>query len=304
MKKLITLFLAVAIIASLGIATSALDYQGNGVIKMGTAVVDGQLDPAYTGSLYFTGLGTGENAHGPAWDYTAEASIYLMYDNDNLYIFAEVIDNDLFSKGPDYCMGSNPYLNDCIEFRLNFEGKGGDDSESRNHKVSIDAYGFSCFGLERSYSFIDYANLEYATEITDAGYNVEVAIPCSRGSTNMIKAGKLGFTYQLNDINASGAHKRFTSSFVGEPVKNCVFYNLSTEKAVAGQGGAVTPTSSADTTTQKQEDTTPKVDDTTPKVDDTTSGNDNPATFDPFVIAVTLTAASGAAFVVASKKKH
>ncbi len=307
MKKFLTLFLAIALIASLGmVASAANDFQGQGVIKMGTAVVDAQLDPAYTGSLYFTGLGTGENGYDQPWGYTAEASIYLMYDSTYLYIFAEVIDNDVFTKGPVYCMGYNPYANDCIEFRMNFKGTDGDD----NHKVTIDAYGFRAFGLDKSLAVIDYDNLEYATEITDVGYNVEVAIPCSKGETDMIKAGKLGFTYQLNDITAQGGHQNFTTSFYGEPEKNTPFYALSTEKAVAGNGGAVTPTttpSSTPTTTPKVEDsTTPKVEDsTTPKVDDTTTGGENnPATFDPFVIAVTLTAASGAAFVVASKKKH
>ena len=307
MKKFLTLFLAVALIASLGVmASAANDFQGNGVIKMGTAVVDAQLDPTYTGSLYFTGLGTGENGYDQHWGYTAEASIYLMYDSTYLYIFAEVIDDDVFSKGPVYCMGDNPYANDCIEFRLNFKGTDGDD----NHKVTIDAYGFRAFGLDKSLAVIDYDNLEYATEITDVGYNVEVAIPCSKGQTDMIAAGKLGFTYQLNDITAQGGHQNFTTSFVGEPEKNTPFYALSTEKAVAGNGGAVTPTTTPkveDSTTPKVEDsTTPKVEDsTTPKVDDTTTGGENnPATFDPFVIAAAVTVASGAAFVVASKKKH
>ncbi len=314
MKKLLTLLLAVVLVASLAVAASAADFQGNGVIKMGTATVDAQLDPAYTGSLYFTGLGTGTNGYDQPWGYTAEASIYLMYDSTYLYIFAEVIDDDVFTKGPVYCMGYNPYANDCIEFRLNFQGTDGDD----NHKVSIDAYGFSCFGLDKSLAVIDYESLEYATEITDFGYNVEVAIPCSKGQTDMIKAGKLGFTYQLNDITVSGGHQNFTTSFVGEPQKNTPFYALSTEKAVAG---TVTPGTSATTTPKVEDSTTPKVEDsptpkvedsttpkvedsTTPKADDTTTGDNNPATFDPIVIVAAITAASGAAFVVSSKKKH
>lgn len=309
MKKLITLFLAVMLIASLGIAASADDFQGQGVIKMGTAVVDAQLDPAYTGSLHFTGLGTGENGYDQPWGYTAEASIYLMYDSTYLYIFAEVIDDDVFTKGPVFCMGNNPFANDCIEFRMNFKGTDGDD----NHKVTIDAYGYRAFGLDKSLAVIDYDSLEYATEITDTGYNVEVAIPCSKGATDIIKVGKLGFTYQLNDITASGGHQNFTTSFYGEPGKNTPFYALSTEKAVAGQGGSVTPTTTpkVEVTTPKTEVTTPKTEDTTPKADTTpktedtsTTGENNPTTFDPIVIAAVLTAASGAAFVVSSKKKH
>lgn len=62
---------------------------------------------------------------------------------------------------------------------------------------------------------------------------------------------------------------------------------------------------SEDTTTTAPSDDT---DDTAAKTDDTTAnvpttGDNTPDTFDPTVIAVVLTAASGAAFVVASKKR-
>ncbi len=313
MKKLITLLLAVVLIASLGIATSADDFQGNGVIKMGTATVDAKLDPAYTGSLYFTGLGTGANAYeDQPWSYTAEASIYFMYDSTYLYIFAEIIDDDVFSKGPVYCMGDNPYENDCIEFRMNFNGTDGGD----NHKIAIDAYGYRVFGLAKSIGIVDYDNIQYATEITDTGYCVELAIPCSKGGTDMIKAGKLGFTYQLNDITVDGAHQNFTSSFVGEPAKNSPFYALSTEAAVAGEGSAITlpavttpeaedTTPVVEDTTPEAEGTTPKADDTTPKADDTTTTgqSNNTATIAIIVIVAVIVVACGAAFVVSSKKK-
>lgn len=327
MKKIITLFLVVVLIASLGIMASAEDFQGTGVIKMGTAEVDAKLDPAYTGSLYFTGLGTGENGYDAPWSYTAEASVYFMYDSKYLYIFAEIIDDDVATKGPVYCMGDNPYANDCIEFRLNFEGANGDS----NHKVAIDAYGYRVFGLSKSEGIVDYASIVHATEITDTGYCVELAIPCSKGGTDMIAAGKLGFTYQLNDINENGGHQNFTSSFYGEPAKNSPFYALSTEEAVPGSATAITlapvtepepedttpavedTTPAVEDTTPaaedtEPEDTTPKADDTTPAVDDTNGDaadqkNDPTAVIIIAVVAVVIVAC-GAAFVISKKKKN
>ncbi len=268
MKKIITLILAVALIASLGIMASAADFEGQGVIKMGTATVDAKLDPAYTGSLYFTGLGTGANAYETPWSNTCSADVYFMYDSTYLYIFAEITDDDVATKGPVYCMGDNPYANDCIEFRLNFEGANGDS----NHKVAIDAYGYRVFGLAKSEGIVDYDSIVFATEITATGYCVELAIPCSKGGTDMIAAGKLGFTYQLNDINESGGHQNFTSSFYGEPQKNSPFYALSTEAAVEGTAIAVTL---APVTEPEPEDTTPAAEDTTPAAEDTTPADED-----------------------------
>ena len=90
----------------------------------------------------------------------------------------------------------------------------------------------------------------------------------------MIKFGKLGIKIQLNDIDADGKHYDFAASHEGEGAKDPVYVVLSSEAAkVPAAAGTTTGTTTA------------------------------PSTFDPAIIAVALTAASGAAFVFASKKR-
>lgn len=277
MKKFATLALAAALSLSLAVTASA-DFDG--AIKKGTAVVDGKLDDAYNYSFSIKDLGTAANNYGTEWWNTATADVYFLYDDSTLYICALIEDDDVLTKGEAFATGTNPYQNDNIEFRLSLDGT------QDTIKVAVDAYGYACYGLAAHYDKIDYSTIEYATTYTDTSYVVEVGIPCTKGNLDMIKAGKLGFTYQLNDINADGKHVNHTTSFEGEAVKIPVFVALSDEEAKAPEAPKTeTPA------------TTPAAGTTTPA-----AGTTAPATFDPALIAVALTAASGAAFVFASKK--
>ncbi len=278
MKKFVTIFLAAALSLGLAVGASA-DFEG--AIKKGTPTVDGVLDAIYTDSFNLQDLGTGKNNYEGTvdhcvWPYTAQLDVYFLYDDSKLYICSVVEDDDVLTKGLDYINNdNNPWMNDTVEIRLSLDGT------YDTIKVGIDAYGYLCYGLPKHYERIDYSTIKYATTRTDTSYVIEFSIPCTKGELDMIKAGKLGFTYQLTDINENGECFWFTSSFEGEAPKVPVFVALSNEEAKAD--AAV-------------EDTTAAVEDTTAAV--TTA----PSTFDPAIIAVALTAASGAAFVLASKK--
>ena len=290
MKKLVTLSLAAVLALSLAAGVSA--EEGQGVVKVGTAKVDGILDDAYNYSLSLP-VGVGENLYTGSdtydWPGDCHGTVYLMYDKTNLYICAVIEDNDVLTAGEARASDrmANPYDNDVIELRLSFDGSG---STATAVKVAIDAYGYGIYGLKNHYDIIDYDAIEYAATHTDTSYIVECAIPCTKGYTDMIAAGKIGFTYQLCDLDETGAYKHFTHSYVGETAKTPVLYNLSTEKAeapAADQGGTTTGGTSTEGTT----------------TGGTTEGTTTaPSTFDPALIAVALTAASGAAFVFASKK--
>ncbi len=322
MKKFVTLFLAFALVLSLAITASAnLD----GAIKKGTAVVDGQLDDVYTDSFSLKGLGTGPVA--PAsqeWWNTASADIYFLYDDSYLYICALVSDDDVLSKGEAFATGENPYENDNIELRLSLDGS------NDTIKVAVDAYGYACYGLAEHYEKIDYSTIKYAATHTNTSYSVEVAIPCTKGNLDMIKTGKLGFKYQLNDINADGKHVCHATSFFGEKAKAPVFIALSDEVAKA-PAAPQAPTTEAPVTeapvteapvteapvteapvteapvteapvTEAPVTEAPVTEAPVTEVPATPAAPAAPATFDPAIIAVALTAASGAAFVIASKK--
>ncbi len=282
MKKFATMFLAAALSLSLLAVGASADFDG--AIKKGTAKVDGVLDDAYNYSFSLKDLGTAPNSYRTEWDNTAKADVYFLYDDTTLYICALVEDDDVLTKGEAFATGENPYTNDNIEFRLSLDG-----SATETIKVAVDAYGYACYGLAAHYDRIDYSTIAYATTYTDTSYVVEVGIPCTKGNLDMIKTGKLGFTYQLNDIDADGKHQNHTTSFQGEATKIPVFVALSNEAATAPAGATTTPA-------------TPSTGETTTPATPSTGATTAPSTFDPALIAVALTAASGAAFVFASKK--
>ncbi|MBQ8552493.1 MAG: hypothetical protein IJ428_06745 [Clostridia bacterium] len=267
MKKLFCLFLAAMLSSALfAVGSSAADN----TVKIGSPTVDGKLDDIYTDSLAIE-LGTGTNAHTGAaaagWENNAKGMIYFLYDDEYLYACAVVDDNDVTTAGEAFAKGNNPYQNDNIEMRLCLDGK-------TTIKVGIDAYGYACYGNTADYAYIDYSTIKYKTVYTDTNYVIECAIPCTKGSLDMITSGKLGFKYQLNDLNDDGKHYNFAPDYAGEGPKGIVYYDLSSDKAeVAAPAPAPAPSVSA------------------------------PATFDPVVIAAALSAISGAAFVYASKKR-
>ena len=280
MKKFLTLLLAGAL--SLGILAVSASADFDGAIKKGTAKIDGIVDEAYKYSFAIKDYGTTEDAYGNGWSGDCTADLYFMYDDTYLYLCADVKDGDVLTKGEAFATGANPYANDNVEFRLYMC-----DDASKYVKVAVDAYGYQCYGLEAHYDIIDYSTIKYATTYTDTSYVVEIAVPCTKGQLDMIKFGKLGVKVQLNDIDADGKHYDFAASHEGEGAKDPVYVKLSTEAAkVPASAGTTKPAAgtTAGTTTTGA-----------------TAGSPN--TFDPAIIAVALTAASGAAFVLASKKR-
>ena len=269
MKKLATLFLAGVLALSLLAVSASADFDG--AIKKGTAKIDGVVDEAYKYSFSIKDYGTTENKYGSEWPGNCIADLYFMYDDSYLYVCADVKDNDVLTKGEAYATGKNPTGNDNVEFRLYMV-----DDASKYIKVAVDAYGYQCYGLTNHYDIIDYSTIKYATTYTDTSYVVEAAVPCTKGQLDMIEFGKLGIKVQLNDLDADGNSYYYAASHEGEGPKDPVYVVLSTEAAkVPTSAGTTKP---AGTTTA-------------------------PSTFDPAIIAVALTAASGAAFVLASKKR-
>ncbi|MBQ8249519.1 MAG: hypothetical protein IJY93_06535 [Clostridia bacterium] len=207
MKKLLSLILAFAMIFALTVTTSA----SADVVKKGTAVVDGKLDPQYQNSLVLRGLGTKPNVlpDHQDWPYNCTADVYFLYDDARLYVYCDVTDDDVNTLGKAFFEeNENAYQSDLVELRFSFNG---DPHEVI--KVSIDAYGYTMFGLEKHYEMIDYSTFVYKTALTDKGYAIEVSLPCTKGNMDMIKTGQLGFTYSLNDIDDDGNHYEYAEMY-------------------------------------------------------------------------------------------
>ncbi len=307
MKKFASLFIAGALSLSLLAVGASADGE---VIKKGTATIDGNLDPAYTGSLVLTiGPESNEWTSGN-WDGTASATTYYMYDDENLYLFADVVDNEVLSAGEAAATDPTGVLNetnDVFMWRLSLDGT------ENVIKIGVDAFAYNLFGLPAHYDVINYDEMIYEAVITDDGYHVEVSCPCSKGMTDMISAGKLGIAMELSDLMDDGTKSNICWATPGQAYNIPVFYDLSDEAAVAG--ATDTPATDVPATDVPATDVpatdVPATD--VPATDAPTTGADTPATtdkpttstFDPMLATLAVTAASGAAYIVISKsKKH
>ncbi len=310
MKKLFSIIL----IACLAMAVMAVApvSAANDEVLYGTPELDGVVDEIYKSSLTIEYVNEADNAVEDQPWFTASGTFYALYDASYVYLCADVKDDDVVSAADSFVYeNNNPYQNDVVEFRLDFNG--GDAM----FKIGVDAYGKRAYTIQPD--LCDIEQVEYACTQSEDGYVIEVKVPYDTNDRNDVySAGKLGLKVWLFDlhgdyegIEAAQAKVHFSHYSIdvaGEGASAPMLYNLSEEKATAPSAGDDTTAKQDDDTTAKQDDdTTAKTDDdTTAKTDDTSKGDDatNPDTFDPAVIAVVLTAASGAAFVVASKKRH
>ena len=199
MKKITSLLLIACLTLSIfgAVAVSAAD---NEILK-GTPTVDGKIDEIYKQSLTITYAGADKNATEQKWgDDTMTA--YALYDDNYLYLAAEVKDDDVVSADKDWILSNNnPYQNDVIEFRLNYKGDTG-----VQFKVGVDAFGYKAYTLQAN--ACDISKVIYKTTVTDDGYVVEVAIPATGvDGSSFIKSGKLGLKIWWFDLQEASAGK-------------------------------------------------------------------------------------------------
>jgi len=198
-----------------------------GSIKKGTAQIDGLCDSEYSVSFQLEGLGLQENSYGTNWSTDTFADVHFLYDNEYLYIFADVHDNNVMSIGSELVyITEEPEKNDGIEFILSFDGT------DETFKVGIDAFGYRCYGSMEENPYFDFSEIKYTTTYSDESYTVECAIPCNKEQLSLISTNLLGFTYRLNDIDQNGSYSYHTTSFAGEDAELPVFVELSDKRAI------------------------------------------------------------------------
>lgn len=114
MKKVLSLALASLLTVSLAATVGAME--GND--KLGTIpyitdeiVIDGEMD-----AIYATGLKT--EVTKPLGDSCkASATCYLVHDGENLYLYAEVMDDDLVTPAQSD-LESQPWVCDSLELMI------------------------------------------------------------------------------------------------------------------------------------------------------------------------------------------
>lgn len=207
--------------------------ESNDKVMMGIPVLDGAVDEIYKQSLTLsTGYPGVNGITSEEWSED-HGNIYFLYSENYLYICADIKDNSVVSAGELYVSGTNPWKNDCCEFRLSLDGG------VTTIKVGIDAYGLRVYGLAADMTKTDYSKILYKTTYNDslenAGYVIEAAIPCTDGGIlNMLEEGKLGFKLQLNDLDYDGSLRSFATDYTGEGYKGLVYYDLSSDVVSGG----------------------------------------------------------------------
>lgn len=220
MKKIITG------IAALLIATATLPVSAAQTpVKKGTPVIDGKMDDIYKQSasveienfgFYITG-NTDE-------DVTANkgTTVYYLWDEDYLYICAEVVDNTVTAKeesGVDY---TKYETNDNLE--LYYWGADGDESNRGNIHINCLGLGLR---LELKYKELGDVIIAAGT-VTDNGYITELAVPVTNFE---LKEGS-GFKFSLQYNNYIPADKASIASGY-QKTDGAVDLVLSADKAVA-----------------------------------------------------------------------
>ena len=309
MKKLISCVVLLAMLMSLvtvGVsAAKSTSPDANKVMNIayGTAKVDGKLDEAYKKSDKIVSWvhNTYDPIKGQPEKVTSSFYTYVLYDDNKIYVFAEVTDPTPVTASK---VKSFDYKTDCIEFYwyLHDLSKGGDvkhysnkedkgaglfrthtkevcpaDDDLTNHFASLTSG--TTNGMNQSI-----INGEIKTEVhretTKTGYIIEYSFEIHPTLKSEVTAGKtIGFGVQsaddMDDNNTRDAYL-FSNNNDGDNTKCGPFLLLPKEAA----------TTKAPAATQKP-----------------TGSTTAPQTFDAGIIVAAVAAVSAAGVVVSKKRK-
>ena len=153
------------------------------------------------------------------------ATVYLLWDDTYLYVYAQVSDPTILSRGTVWVDAtSTPWANDNLETYFS------DSGVESGRKVAVDAFGIACYtaGMERKdYPYataftyngemIDYdveeTILAGASVAAANGYVIEMAIPITQGTEDgsIPKIGEeVYFHFQNNDLQSYTSDTDYT----------------------------------------------------------------------------------------------
>ena len=206
MKKFGSLALAALFVTALGVSASAASYEA----AAGTPVIDGKKDNVYVTD----GIQININESTWALDTSAATGVaYVAWDNDYYYAFVEVTD----AKVSDASQVTSIWANDSVEFYINLSGTEGaiTDINAAQWTYGPNFTTWAGGGKHRSDNM---DNAKFAFEITDKGYNVEVALPWGSEYTPKVGAN-ITVVFGIDDDNDGDASSReqhlFSTTNVG-----------------------------------------------------------------------------------------
>lgn len=199
MKKIVSIVMVLAMVMTMGMSVFAeidpyTDFPFLFKTANGTPTIDGVRDEAYEGSDMIDIMQPG--MMDLAVDGHATAKVWTLWDDTNIYVYAEVNDT---TPATTYTEGTDPWMLDSVEVYVDFANT--KDLSVYMHEQELTGQFRFCRTAE--YPEVSGAGL-YTEEAKDRvefevidngaeGYIVEAAIP------HRDLAQKVGFSFQIND---------------------------------------------------------------------------------------------------------
>ncbi|MEJ6951075.1 sugar-binding protein [Natronospora cellulosivora (SeqCode)] len=145
-----------------------------------------------------------------AGDFEASMRFYSLWDDDNLYIYFDVIDGD---HSYDAWEGMGFVDNNVIQMTINERGA---EMNQIYDFIADSNEGYPLVWEHWVHAFNVQDQIEIAGRVTRAGYQIEVAMPWSVLQTEEVYAGKeFDFGFMLIDATETGSRKGFLFPWEG-----------------------------------------------------------------------------------------
>ncbi len=159
--------------------------------KVSGIVVDGQKDDRYEGALI-----------APVYDYDKSSALtYLVHDDQNLYVYAEIMDDELVIPTA-HIQENEPWYADSFEIFI-------DSLNSGIYQARLDIDGYPSFGTNGDTTHFGHEQCaayftDYRIQEIEGGYAVEMALKMEALDIDLGRSNEIGLNFLVNDARYSG----------------------------------------------------------------------------------------------------
>ncbi len=210
MKKYLAIILATVIMLAAAVLPCAAYEPKTAKAVKATAIIDAEMEDIWKETDALTvDLVNKTIIYDPNYSSQTTATVRFLWDEKYLYVFAEVLDSDLYTENKN---GSANYIADGIEFQIDEENnKTGKNNVSSGNPA---AGSFQVFADGAKNGFGDLytagmAKFRSAVKVNDNGYTVEAAMPWNTLSPEV--GTQIGVEIQINDNITGDAREGLVS---------------------------------------------------------------------------------------------
>jgi len=182
-------------------------------------VIDGTLDAEWEQAVPFQ-QNSFDNAGTPGnWPDSYEDNFgrgWIMYDNDNMYVFLEAWD-DIIQD-----VHANTYERDCFEIYFDGDNSKGATYDALNDmQLRFGHWAAAPADIDGAVTYFTNTDVEFVNYDTDMGWNLEIKLPLSAIQVEAVAGAEFGFESQQgdNDGTARDAISKWWTE-VGDPSWN------------------------------------------------------------------------------------